>query len=47
VEDLQLKLATTEKDKMEEERLRNYFQLERDKVASFWEITKKELEDRR
>mmetsp|Transcript_20706 Transcript_20706/g.61137 ORF Transcript_20706/g.61137 Transcript_20706/m.61137 type:complete len:510 (-) Transcript_20706:112-1641(-) len=26
---------------------RNYFQLERDKVATFWEICKKELEDRK
>merc|ERR1712054_255214 len=26
---------------------RNYFQLERDKVNTFWEITKKELEDRK
>ena len=26
---------------------RNYFQLERDKINTFWEITKKEIEDRR
>jgi hypothetical protein len=26
---------------------RNYFQLERDKINTFWEITKKELEDRK
>merc|ERR1719247_3497944 len=26
---------------------RNYFQLERDKINTFWEVTKKELEDRR
>jgi hypothetical protein len=26
---------------------RNYFQLERDKVNTFWEISKKELEDRK
>lgn len=26
---------------------RNYFQLERDKVSTFWEISKKELEDRK
>ena len=26
---------------------RNYFQLERDRVATFWEITKKDLEDRK
>ena len=25
---------------------RNYFQLERDKINTFWEISKKELEDR-
>ena len=26
---------------------RNYFQLERDKINTFWEISKKELEDRK
>ncbi len=30
-------------DKEREER--SYFQLERDKIATFWEITKKQLEE--
>ena len=34
-----------ELDKEREER--NYFQLERDKINTFWEISKKELEDRK
>ena len=29
----------------EEQRERNYFQLERDKVNSFWEITKRERDE--
>jgi len=35
----------SELDKEREER--NYFQLERDKINTFWEISKKELEDRK
>ena len=34
-----------ELDREREER--NYFQLERDKVNTFWEITKKQLEEKR
>ena len=35
-------------DAMDHEREeRNYFQLERDKINTFWEISKKELEDRK
>lgn len=36
-----------EKEKAREEEQRNYMQLERDKINSFWEITKKELEDKK
>ena len=47
VESLTLKL-TFKEDQLDKEREeRNYFQLERDKINTFWEITKKELEDRR
>merc|ERR1719155_424817 len=36
------------KEQLDREREeRNYFQLERDKINTFWEITKKELEDRK
>ena len=34
-----------ELDREREER--NYFQLERDKVNTFWEITKRQLEERK
>ena len=30
-----------------EQEERNYFQLERDKINTFWEITKKELEEKK
>merc|ERR1719310_1870464 len=30
-----------------EQEERNYFQLERDKINTFWEITKKDLEDKK
>ena len=36
---------TVDRDAEREER--NYFQLERDKINTFWEISKKELEDRK
>jgi chromosome segregation ATPase len=47
IESLQEKIvfANAELDREREER--NYFQLERDKISTFWEITKKELEDRK
>ena len=35
----------TELDREREER--NYFQLERDKVNTFWEITKRQLEEKK
>ncbi|GLC38346.1 Dynein regulatory complex subunit 4 [Pleodorina starrii] len=47
VEELNQKIATLEKEKNKEEEYRNYMQLERDKINAFWEITKKDLEDRR
>lgn len=47
LDDLEQRVAALEREKMEEEKLRNYFQLERDKISSFWEITKKELEERK
>ena len=36
-----------EKEMNKEEEQRNYMQLERDKILQFWEITKKELEDKK
>ncbi|GMH42905.1 hypothetical protein BSKO_10827 [Bryopsis sp. KO-2023] len=47
IEELNQKIGILEKEKNKEEEYRNYMQLERDKVNSFWEITKKELEDRK
>jgi hypothetical protein len=36
------------KDQLDREREeRNYFQLERDKINTFWEITKRQLEESR
>jgi len=46
-DELEIKVASLERDKMEEEKLRNYFQLERDKLSSFWDISKKELEEKK
>ena len=46
-QELQVKLASAEKEKAREEEYRNYMQLERDKIASFWEITKMDLEDKK
>mmetsp|Transcript_15425 Transcript_15425/g.26679 ORF Transcript_15425/g.26679 Transcript_15425/m.26679 type:complete len:473 (-) Transcript_15425:18-1436(-) len=47
VEELNQKITTLEKEKNKEEEYRNYMQLERDKINAFWEITKKDLDDRR
>ncbi|GAQ80611.1 myosin heavy chain-related protein [Klebsormidium nitens] len=47
VEELLNRISALELEKNKEEEYRNYMQLERDKIASFWEISKKELEDRR
>mmetsp|Transcript_35535 Transcript_35535/g.78843 ORF Transcript_35535/g.78843 Transcript_35535/m.78843 type:complete len:471 (-) Transcript_35535:833-2245(-) len=47
IEELNQKITTLEKEKNKEEEYRNYMQLERDKINAFWEITKKELDDRR
>ena len=46
-EELHSKIALLEKEKGQEEEYRNYMQLERDKIHSFWEITKKEIEDKK
>mmetsp|Transcript_4352 Transcript_4352/g.15055 ORF Transcript_4352/g.15055 Transcript_4352/m.15055 type:complete len:470 (+) Transcript_4352:14-1423(+) len=46
-EELNSKIGTLEKEKNKEEEYRNYMQLERDKINAFWEITKKELEDKK
>jgi hypothetical protein len=40
-------LGTQDKEKAREEEQRNHMQLERDKINSFWEITKKELDDKK
>jgi len=47
VEALREKIAFMSAELDHEREERNYFQLERDKVNTFWEITKKELEDRK
>ncbi|CAD7697580.1 unnamed protein product [Ostreobium quekettii] len=47
IEELNQKIATLEKEKNKEEEYRNYMQLERDKINAFWEITKKELEEKK
>ncbi|WIA30588.1 hypothetical protein OEZ86_000670 [Tetradesmus obliquus] len=47
IEELHQKIQTLEKENNKEEEYRNYMQLERDKINAFWEITKKELEDRK
>ena len=46
-EQLKENIARLRSDLDHEREERNYFQLERDKINTFWEITKKELEDRR
>ena len=45
VEELTAKLAALQTEKEKEAEDRNYAQLERDKIDSFWEITKAELEE--
>jgi chromosome segregation ATPase len=47
VESLSAQLGQVAAEKEQEQRERNYYQLERDKVTGFWEITKKELEELR
>ncbi|KAF5833874.1 growth-arrest-specific micro-tubule binding-domain-containing protein [Dunaliella salina] len=47
VEELNQKIHTLEKEKNKEEEYRNYMQLERDKINAFWEITKKDLDDKK
>ncbi|KAI8465222.1 MAG: growth-arrest-specific micro-tubule binding-domain-containing protein [Monoraphidium minutum] len=47
IEELNQKVVTLEREKNKEEEYRNYMQLERDKINAFWEINKKDLEDRR
>ncbi|KAG7667362.1 hypothetical protein Ndes2526B_g04125 [Nannochloris sp. 'desiccata'] len=43
LEDLKRRVAVLEQEKLQEERARNYAQLERDRVLEFWEITKTRL----
>jgi hypothetical protein len=45
VEELTAKLNALQREKDKESEDRNYAQLERDKIDSFWEITKAELEE--
>ena len=45
--ELSAKVVALEKEMNKEEEQRNYMQLERDKILQFWEITKKELEDKK
>eukprot|EP00002_Diphylleia_rotans_P039852 TRINITY_DN934_c0_g1_i2.p1 TRINITY_DN934_c0_g1~~TRINITY_DN934_c0_g1_i2.p1 ORF type:complete len:472 (+),score=136.82 TRINITY_DN934_c0_g1_i2:54-1469(+) len=47
VEELQASLNALKAELDQERQDRNYFQLERDKVTSFWEISKQELENTR
>lgn len=47
MEELNQKITTLEKEKNKEEEYRNYMQLERDKINAFWEISKKDLDDRK
>lgn len=47
VEQLQEKILYLNDSLDHEREERNYFQLERDKINTFWEISKKELEDRK
>ena len=47
IESLQEQLRFAAEDRDHEREERNYFQLERDKINTFWEISKKELEDRK
>jgi len=46
-EQLKERIVQLQLDFENEREERNYFQLERDKINTFWEITKKELEDRK
>eukprot|EP00741_Cyanophora_paradoxa_P025209 tig00000350_g24334.t1 len=46
-EELQQRISTLTEELIKEQAERNYFQLERDKINTFWEITKKELEDKK
>ncbi|MEW5305571.1 MAG: hypothetical protein WDW36_008103 [Sanguina aurantia] len=47
LEELNQKISTLEKEKNKEEEYRNYMQLERDKINAFWEILKRDLDDRK
>mmetsp|Transcript_21580 Transcript_21580/g.35747 ORF Transcript_21580/g.35747 Transcript_21580/m.35747 type:complete len:503 (-) Transcript_21580:103-1611(-) len=47
LEELEAKVNALKNELQKEQAERNYFQLERDKINTFWEITKKELEDRK
>ncbi|KAK9837699.1 hypothetical protein WJX74_003346 [Apatococcus lobatus] len=46
-DELNQKIASLEQEKNKEGEYRNYMQLERDKINAFWEITKKDLEDKK
>ncbi|GAB4818648.1 hypothetical protein N2152v2_005694 [Parachlorella kessleri] len=45
--ELAKKLEQLDKEKQKEEQSRNLLQLERDKITSFWDITKRDLDDKR
>eukprot|EP00898_Chlorokybus_atmophyticus_P003779 jgi/Chlat1/4401/Chrsp29S04617 len=45
-EEMAEKLAELEKDKQKEEEWRSYMQLERDRVSAYWEIARREGEER-
>jgi len=47
VADLQGQIREMKEGLKREQEERNYFQLERDKINTFWEITKKELEEKK
>ena len=47
VEGIQEAVKTLQAEKEFEQRERNYFQLERDKINGFWEITKHEVDELR
>jgi growth arrest-specific protein 8 len=47
VDELKTQLKDVKEGMKKEQEERNYFQLERDKINTFWEITKKELEEKK
>ena len=47
VNDLKAQIKDMKDGLRKEQEERNYYQLERDKINTFWEITKKELEEKK